>query len=240
MPAPNVPEDVSDLLRRMQAEIRDLQGRVNIRPAQNEVLGSVTVGTGGAFKVLDADGQTLFWVGGIAPANPDGSPQRGTLIYRDDGTPALQLARIGGTMANPQVFTVRDSKGNTILAEDLAGGLALPWLAYPTPGEEDTTRWPKTNSGTWATIGRSRGITLSPRLRYHAAVTADGGSTGQIRLLVDGTVVATGASMTALIGTVALPGYTVGAEVEFQLQAQTLTGGGYTYGICRYLYGVQS
>lgn len=236
---PSIPSDITDTLAKMQRQIDALQAQAGQRPALNTIAGgTVSITSGGSLRVLDTDGSLMFLIGKISPNHTDGSEQRGVLMYREDGTLALSIAT-GGPEA--QGIVIRDRAGHTIFAEDVvAGGLALPWLSYPSPGEEDTTRWPKTNVAAWTTIGRSRGITFSPRLKYHATMTTDPGTTGQLRLLVDGTTVATGSVGSALIGTVALPAFTYNAEVEFQLQAQTTSGAGYIYGITRYLYGVQS
>jgi hypothetical protein len=155
------------------------------------------------------------------------------LLRRADGTLAAQLSA---------AWSWLDKAGNTLVAEDtVAGaGLARPWVAYSPPTDDNPANWPRTAATSWTTIARSRGITQHPKVKVRASMTTDSGTSGQVRLCVNGTPVATGAVGAELNTTAALPGFMHMAEVEFTLQAQVTSGSGSVYGTTRYLYGVQS
>jgi hypothetical protein len=155
------------------------------------------------------------------------------LLRRADGTLAAQLAA---------AWSWLDKAGNTLVAEDtIAGaGLARPWVAYSPPTDDNSANWPRTSASSWTTIARSRGITQHPKIKVRAALSADSGTAGQLRLCVNSVPVITGAVGAELNATAALPSFAHMAEVEFTLQAQVTSGTGNVYGTTRYLYGVQS
>ncbi|WP_441251205.1 hypothetical protein [Kitasatospora sp. McL0602] len=180
-----IPLDLLDRIRALEDQVRQLSGRVNIRPAMNQILsGSVVVGEGGTFEVNDADGSPQFYVGGISPAHPDGSPQRGVVAWREDGSIALSLVSFN---ANPQALAIYDRAGNTLLADDTtAAGLARPYLEAS--GWFGAVEQPAfvTSNTSFATV------TLSPWYKQHPKVQAfflvrcsDSTTSGEIQLTDD-------------------------------------------------------
>ncbi|MFD8596961.1 hypothetical protein ACFV1L_18365 [Kitasatospora sp. NPDC059646] len=190
----NVPVDILDRLRAVEDRLRQVEGRTQQRPALNQILGNVNVGPGGIFKVLDTDGSTIFWVGGISPAHPDGSPQRGVLMYREDGSIALQIAT---TTADPQGLAIRDRAGYFILADDVPSGSGLSAPHFGADGWYGYTETPAwtTTSASFATCMSLAWKRFHPRVQGFYLVRCDAGVSGEIRL-VDGAG--------GVIGTVAL------------------------------------
>ncbi|MFG3037772.1 hypothetical protein ACGFYZ_12770 [Streptomyces sp. NPDC048330] len=234
-----IPQDLLDRVRTLENRIRMLEGRAQIRPAMDQILnGDVVVGEGGALAVKHPAGPTLLRVGRIFQ-NPD---EYGTVIRRDDGTIAFSLYRgqtAPGTV--PQAIRLVDADGAEIFAEDtVTGGLARPYLPLPIPVEESTSKWPSTTSTSYTTIGRSSGFIQHPKVRIYAQLTASAGATAQLRFLINGTTVHTGAVGAPIAQTLAVPSFSFGAEAEFELQARVASGTGTAYGMTRYLYGVQS
>jgi hypothetical protein len=189
MPTPNVPLDILDRIGALEERLRQVEGRTQIRPALNEIVaGTVTVGEGGEFRVLDTDGTKIFWVGGITPAHTDGSPQRGTLMRREDGS--LAFAVYTGGPENQGVF-LWDKSGNGLLIEDVVGGgLCRPYLS--TDAWFGATEAPTftTTSGTFVTLQHLPWQVQHPRVTGYYLVQAAAGTSGEIRLVDDsGTVV---------------------------------------------------
>jgi len=187
MPTPNVPLDILDRVRDLEDRLRAVEGRTQIRPAQNQILGDVTIGAGGVLKALNNAGAPILYVGGIGPANPDGSPQRGLLIYRQDGTLALSVANTTGTPGQPQGVAIRDALGNTIISEDvIGGGLANPYLSTDAWVGATTAPADTTTSGTFTTLQNLQGwVKQHPKLTGHYLVQTSAGTTGEIRLVDD-------------------------------------------------------
>lgn len=237
-----IPQDLLDRIRRLEAEVRELRGRSQIRPAMDQILsGDVVVGEGGALSVLDPDnGHQTFRVGEIFPA----IGEFGTMIRRDDGTVAISVSR--GPLADPaqsQAVRIMDAAGNEILSGetvDPEGGLARPYLPLPIPQDESTASWPGSASTAWTTIGRSRGIVQHPKVWIYAVMARPTGVSAQLQLLVDGTVVVTGAVNGTLANGGPVPGYEFGKAVEFELQVKVTAGTGTVRAMTRYLYGIQS
>ncbi|AFU62160.1 hypothetical protein SV1_20 [Streptomyces phage SV1] len=237
-----IPQDLLDRLRRLEAEVRELRGRSQIRPAMDQILaGDVVVGEGGALSVLDPDnGHTTFRVGEIYSA----TGEFGTVIKRDDGTVAISVLR--GPQAAPtqsQAVRIMDSAGNEILSGetiDPAGGLARPYLSLPIPQDENTASWPGSASTAWTTIGRSRGLVQHPKVWIYAVMARPAGVSAQLQLLIDGTPVVTGAVNATLTGPGTVPGYEYAKGVEFELQVKVTAGTGTVRAMTRYLYGIQS
>ncbi|MFB7617835.1 hypothetical protein [Kitasatospora sp. NPDC056181] len=240
---PNVPNDILDEFRQLKQEVRDAIGRGQIRPAMNQVLaGNVVIGQGGTLRVDDVDGSPLFYVGKLAVNNPDGSEQRGLVLYRDDGTPAIQLRRTTLNPADPQGLVMIDAHGKTMLAEDVVvGGLAYPRVPLLPPTGVDIGRWPWTDQPGWTTIADCFNIIAQPQLAIYVRTGGDVGTVGQVRVLVNGApwgpTVTAGA---ANIDYAAASGVAIGSQLEVEIQAQRTSGTGRVYANCFQLYGLGS
>jgi hypothetical protein len=237
---PQVPQDVWDVIRDLQDQIRQLAGRANIRPALTQIQGGdVSIGQGGRLIVTTPGGSQILYIGKQSPSHSDGSDQQGLVVRREDGSAAVTVwSAAGGT----QPVTVWDRAGNAILADDVITGLGLarPYLPYPSPTDETITNWPKTTAGSWTTISRSRGIIQHPKLTVRIDMATDGGTTGQIRFSIDGNVLVTASAGSGILTTVSVPAYAWSHDSEFTIDAQRLSGSGSVYAMTRYLYGVQS
>ncbi|GAA2825459.1 hypothetical protein RMN57_13295 [Kitasatospora sp. CM 4170] len=238
---PEVPYDLLDRIRDLEQQVRDLTGRSQIRPAMNQIqAGNVVIGQGGTLRVDDVDGSPLFYVGKLPVNNPDGSEQRGLVVYRDDGTPAIQLRRTTAIVGNPQGIVMTDAHGTTLLAEDvITGGIAYPNIPLLAPADVDASRWPRTTSGAWTTIATSFNIKVQPWMGAYVRTAVDGGTTGEVRILVDGTPwgpTATAGGPTALEYYGATPTGMTGL-MQIDIQAQRLSGAGSVYAQCMQLFG---
>ncbi|MGW4810562.1 hypothetical protein ACWEPB_02805 [Kitasatospora cineracea] len=185
MALPNLPQDILDRIAALEGQVRDLSGRVGQRPAQTQIAGGdVAVYAGGSFRMLSFDGTFVqAWIGKISPSHPDGSEQRGILIYREDGSQALSLYSADNS---PQALALRDKAGTTVLADDVqAGGLARPYLS--TDAWFGATESPTftTNSATFVTLQNLPWIKQHPKVTGHYLVRADAGVAGEIRLVDD-------------------------------------------------------
>lgn len=183
---PQIPYDILDRIRDLETGQRDLYGRLGQRPAMNQInAGDVTVGQGGTFKVNNNSGAPEFYVGGISPANPDGSGQRGLLAYRQDGTLAFMIANQTANVGDPQGLVIRDARGNTLFAEDvIAGGLAAG--VFGSSGWYGYTEYPQwtTSSGAWSTCMTLPWRKCHPRVQaWYLARCSDAGTSGEIRIL---------------------------------------------------------
>lgn len=181
-----VPRDLLDRIRRLEAEVAALRGRANIRPALNQVIdGDVHIGSGGRLILDDGDGSVLMYAGDILPDYEDGSTQRGIIFWRADGMTALTQAASDLDPTKTQQIAIWDSQGNATVATD-PDGLALPYLPipmYPAP----SALWPTVTGTGWSDMWTG----TMPRQQGGLYVTAlgacaGGGATGELRLLANG------------------------------------------------------
>ncbi|MDH6709739.1 hypothetical protein P3T27_006488 [Kitasatospora sp. MAA19] len=98
------------------------------------------------------------------------------------------------------------------------------------PADTDITRWPQTAGTTYTTISRCYNIAWKPRLRILVATTTSGGSTGTIRVSINGTPWATGNAGAALDTTAALPPtVAIGDQYQITVEAVRTSGAGSVY-----------
>ncbi|MFI9331889.1 hypothetical protein ACIGZJ_30660 [Kitasatospora sp. NPDC052868] len=97
------------------------------------------------------------------------------------------------------------------------------------PLDADTTRWPQTTSGAYTTISRCYQLRWGSQLRLWLATAVGGGTTGTVRVLIDGTtqfgpVVVAGQ---AFDYTGPLPSsIPIGGQYQISVQAIRSSGGG--------------
>jgi hypothetical protein len=244
MPAPNTPTDIIDRLRALERKVDDLAGRVNIRPALNTIVGgSVTIKEGGQLIVQDNDGTDVFSIGRLSP-DVDGQPQQAMIVRRMDGSLALAIHTTATTGA--QKIVLYDRRSKAIFADDIdsaGGGLALPWLPLPPPLNDNISTWAKTSSTSYATVLRSRARLHHPKLQIRIGIGMDTATSGNLRFLVNGVVVATGDVDSELNAVADVPDWDwngLPQDFELTVQARRTSGTGSVYAQTRYVYGRQN
>ncbi|MDP5184790.1 hypothetical protein QOZ88_19325 [Blastococcus sp. BMG 814] len=185
------------LWERIRAVVRDEVGKL----LRSGFLRSASIGEGGltlrgGFLRLkhDGDGVETFYVGPVSPDLPDGSKQPGVIIRRNDGTIALHLYDpIPSEGDYNQFLAWRDRQGHVVFSDDTDSGqgIALPYIpfAFYRSRNED---WPVVTSTAWTTVYRAKGPKQQPKLYVETwGANNTDGATGQVRVLVNGTELAT-------------------------------------------------
>lgn len=238
-----VPLDILDRLRAVEDRLRAVEGRAQIRPALDQILsGNVTVGDGGTLAVNNLAGGAQFYVGNILPNHPDGSQQRGMIVYREDGSLALGIFT---TDSHAQHLTLYDAHGNTILAEDvITGGLARPWLDIPMYPARYSD-FLQTTSAVYATLWRGEVSCINPKLTVSGWFWTPPGSAGNVQVLASGVpigsplAVSTGSVSQWTIGP-ALHGVSIGSPLIVEIQAELTSGAGPVYVGVHHVRGEQT
>lgn len=234
-----IPTDLLDRLRALERQVRDLMGSANTAPPMNRISGGdVVIGDGGTLRVRTPLGEDLLYMGRVEPDRPDGRPQQGLVVRRDDGTLALTVWTGTPDTLPTQPVQVFDRRGNIVVADDATRwGLARPYVAYPLPAPVDSALWESTGSLTWTTLYEGPGLVQHPRLLCRAAAEGDTGA--ELRLLVDGQACGPSGGADGLDFTAEVPAE-FGAEVTFSLQARVAAAGDTVRCKPLALYGVQS
>lgn len=221
-----VPQDILDRINALEREVRTLRGRAQIRPALNQVLnGDVAIGEGGTLTVRTPDGNEQFRVGDMAWAGGETVREFGAVIRRQDGTTAIAVWNGSGVEGQPQVLRLLDARGHLIFAEDVTaeqGGLFRPHLAQPWH-DATFSRWPSTTSTSYTALQEAHIETEHPRLRVYAR-HAWSGSASTLRLVVNGSTVATSAVGGVIDAEFNVPDYQWGQLITVQLQARAVSG----------------
>lgn len=254
-----VPADPYTALSRRIADLERLVREMSAaRSLENSTIaqGGVKIVNGGSVQVVDTGGVVIATVGAL-PAQynrADGSAQPGILFAREDGSHAAILGDLN-PLAPPykQSLQLIDRLGTVIVADDVnggRGGLAVPHLAGSALQNTNVSTWPATTSATWTDIADAFFELQNPRLVWSATLFAAAGTTGQFRLVVDGTQV--GTTQTVVGGgsgsfafwnppAAAIPATSnIGDIALVELDAQRTAGTGNVQAIVRFLSGTQS
>ncbi|WP_439674977.1 hypothetical protein [Embleya sp. MST-111070] len=182
-----IPQDLLDRLRTLENQVRELAGRANIRPAMNKLFdGDFTIGPGGRLMVAGGVHDGIFWSGKITPDHVDGTEQRGTLMWREDGSVALALFTGGPT---PQDLVLFDSKKHHVI-KTTTEGLGRPYLPVPMHpalggGWE---RWPFVAGTEEKALMTGLLYKQQPQITVVAQASTDtNGTRGELRLRLNGT-----------------------------------------------------
>lgn len=204
---------------------------------------------GGHLVVQDPDGNVVFTAGeGVIP-DGSGRTQSTVGLMRDDGTTALMLADTGTIPGHPhrQALQWQDRAGNIVMADDTNGGqgMALPYIPLSPMVNANVNTWPATAATTWTHIADCYIQRQHPRLAWAINIEADTGTTGQVRLVLDGVVIATSPTVTAAFsmwqGIYAQPaGWTYQQTSVLSLEAQVTAGTGSIRAAVYQVIGVQS
>jgi hypothetical protein len=249
------PQGVAALAQRLNAlsnEIKTLRRSLNgIGLRVDGATDDLILGNGtGAVLVEQPDGTPNAWFGPLPSYlnRADGSPQYGEMFFREDGTVAAANADLNPTVAPfKQSFQILDRQSNIILADDTNGGigLAVPLVPVPQMIDADATRWPQTTAGAFKQIGLCFLLKQNPGLYANFYVGCDAGTTGRVRLKVDGTVVATSPTATNSFAVWSFSyywpaGWVFLSQSTLSLEAEVLSGSGSVYATPLLLSGVQS
>ncbi|MDT0423512.1 hypothetical protein [Streptomyces evansiae] len=187
-----VPQDLLDRVRALERQVRELTGRAQIRPALNRINhGRVTIAEGGSLEVLAPDGTGLFGVGQLGSYwnHPDGSPQQGLMMQREDGTTAFTIrasptAGAGGALT--QAVSIWDRTGHIVMGDDTTSGrgigspaLPMPFQKLPAGGEPIET---STFQNTWFASIQAHNPVAVVQLEFAAAPGATAEVQVQYRL----------------------------------------------------------
>ncbi|NEC63756.1 hypothetical protein [Streptomyces sp. SID9727] len=245
-----VPTDLLDRVREIERRIRGLMASANSSPAMNQVdSGDIVVGDRGRIRARTSHGEDLLLVGRVQPDRDSAAKayQQGLELRRDDGSLALSLITADPVNSPVQALRVLDHRGDTVLATDASrGGMARPYLPFPTPAPVSRATWESTGSTGWTTLYAGPGFAQHPKVYCVLAVSGSVGAA--VRLLVNGTVVGAEQTLTGTAGQTAdltatlvedLPA-SFGDTVAFEIQAKVAAAGDTVACLPRGLYGVQS
>lgn len=248
MPVTPTPDDILARLRRLEGRVDELARGTLSNAVISE--GGITVRDLGGIRLIDRDGEIVFFVGGIGDTwqRPDGTPQPISFIADDRGR-----WRIAVFDPNPaengyrQFVAVFDFNGNIIFGDDVntGEGLARPYipLAVSKARQQD---WPATTSFGFEPLEKIRLNKQHPQLDGHIrAATTDGDTRGEVRLrdfeadVVIGTTQPIRFAEELLQTRGPMPG-TWGQHREVWLEARRTTGTGTIRATIAYAAGVQS
>ncbi len=172
----NVPQDITDRLKRVERQLRDLTSAANKAPALDEIQrGDVVIGEGGQLRAETPDGKRVLAVGQ--------TPREdwGTILGRQDGTQALAVG-VDRTAHDAQMIRLFSRSGEAIVMDDpwadgYLGRPALPIPWQPTPG---WTTASKAKSGTVSWYAATR--IQCPVLHLITETHAPAGATASVVL----------------------------------------------------------
>ncbi len=231
-----VPLDLLDRIRELERQVRELAGRSQIRPAMDQVSkGNVRIGEGGSFGVFAPTGAQILGVGYWA------NGEYGLSMKRQDGSQAMSI-RLGTDETIPQPVRLFDAKGTVIWADDVrTGGIAYPWIGLlPPQNSNPAASWPKTDSAQFTRIANSFNSIWQPKIRLFMHTTADGGTSGEVRVLVNDRAWGPAVRAGDTFDFTGLTGADPGAIVEISIEARRTSGTGSVYVQPKMLYGRQT
>lgn len=191
MPPINQPADLDRTLADLQRQVDELKHLVSLTTSR----GSLILPAGTNLGVVDVDGQILVFVGSFQTLRPDGQQEQGVRINRDDGSAVLTVQNFTGTAEGYQQFlALWDRAQQIILSDDTASGngLARPYVPIPLT-ETRHTDWPKVTDAAFVPVWDSSFFyKVNARAWVDLRVGSDvSGTTGEVRVLVDGVQVGT-------------------------------------------------
>ncbi|ANZ19959.1 hypothetical protein O1L44_29635 [Streptomyces noursei] len=229
-----VPQDLTDRIRRLEAQVRMLTTAANRRPAMNQVVhGDVKIGEGGSLSVRQPGGAETFRAGEVGPI----AGEHALVVRRRDGSEAFSVWN-GTPTGQAQAVRIKDAQGNEIVSEDVVGGgLARPHLpVVMSPAQ--AVDWPSTEATDWTDLQVAWPEAQHPRMEVFAQATANGPG-GDFRITVDGQTVASGPVGKPIQAAFKIPGYRFGAHPEIKLQARAKANS-VVWACVQRLYGVAS
>jgi hypothetical protein len=199
---PNATEQVADPQGWLSRRLKKIEQAIaSLQTARRLVAATIGEGgltvDGGFFRVVDATGAELFYIGPMGPDFTDGTPQRGWTVRRADSTPALAMYDADPGDGSPgtyrQALNWYDRSGNVVLADDTDGGvgLARPYIPWMITSDRDVvTVTNATALNTWVETHVLAGPRQHPKMAVGLSATAPSGTNGELRLVYGSTVVA--------------------------------------------------
>lgn len=239
---PALPSDILDRIRRVEDALQMLAGRANIRPALDEILaGRVLIGEGGTLRVEAPSGQPVLVTGEFA------SGKYGARISRSDGTGTALVVGSEPAEFGQMIRIYPRGAGSVAIVMDDAlhdGWLGRPWVPVPLPVPVAPEWWPSTTSSTWQTVAVSYASRQHVAISGYGRIYAEASTTGQMRVLAQGTQVGPTTSVTGTVNSVSvranLPAGTWGELLTVEVQLQRTSGTGLVRGQMFELEGVNS
>lgn len=191
-----LPNDSASLIRRIEALERQVQQAQAARRLEAATIGrgGITI-QGGAVILKDTAGHEIARMGirDDLPDQPDGQPQPGFILRRNDGSVAFTLDDPNPAVAGyRQLLKMQDAQGHIIFSEDyLSGwGLASPTFSIPvSPLTSDFWPGAAPAAGVWQGVLLAYAPAWNPTLEVGiTCTTSTSGTTGTCRLLVNGTI----------------------------------------------------
>lgn len=212
--------------------------------------GGITI-KGGFVWLKAADGSSSIYLGGVTPALPDGTYQPGLILRREDGTVAMALydpTPDPGTPGGYQQFlAVYDRSQNIVMSDDTYSGqgLARPYVPIPVTSARYADMVAVTDA-TFVDVFETPGMfhKVNARARADIRCTTDAsGTTGEVRVLVDGVQVGITETVdfvvaTKYIGPFVVPGDAYTSH-QIKVQARRTAGTG-AVRLAAAVWGVQS
>lgn len=184
------PEDLASRIRRIEAELADLRRRSGLSSATIR-RGGITLTDDSRLNVVDADGDLLLRVGSLGYDYDDGRPQQGFEAHYENGAPALAVWNPEhGQPSGGQFVAAYNHSGPVVLGTDAESsfGLARPWLPVVMQ-RLDAAGLGQTTSASFAAVYEAFSHQQHPWIAARCYAYADAGTTGEVRLTVNGTQV---------------------------------------------------
>lgn len=247
VPAIPGPDDLATRIRALETRVDELARGTLSHAVISQ--GGIQITDLGGIQLVDNDGETVFFVGGIGGSwsRPDGTPQPVTAISDDRGR-----WRVAVFDPDPhdrgyrQFVAIFDYNGNIVLGDDVDSGegLARPYLPH-FASRSRHHEWPATSATGWEAVETLRFNRQHPILDVHVRCTTDNPDTrGEVRVRVpEGDVVLgsepIGFAQELKQWRVPMPG-SFGQVREVHLEARRTTGSGNVRASFGYASGIQS
>lgn len=184
----NLPQDVVDYIQGLEKRIEKLEKLVQVGNTSID-NGALLVKKGN--QVVAAFGDLSAVYGGGGFKRPDGTPQMGTVLYRDNGQIAFAIWD-DSPLAPPgyqQYWAWFDRSGRVVFSDDTDSGwgLATPYIPSGVWINNDTTQWPAQTSATFTPAWDSYYRVQHNKLYVDFLMYVDAGTTGEARLTIEGT-----------------------------------------------------
>lgn len=236
-----LPNDMASLVRRIEALERQLQQAQAARRLEAATIGrGGIVIKGGAIVLQDSDGNEIGRMGireDLGP-EPDGDPQPGFILRRNDGSIAFTLddpdPNTGGYI---QRLKIQDATDHVIFSEDAVSGWGMsdPNFNAQMVPVGDTSKWASLSTAGPSFMWTGIYAAYNPILEVSVYAAAAASTVGTVRVLLDG--VAGGSTATLPAGTTTqqnweinvpelFPTYTPGQYIQVAIEVARTSGTG--------------